>query len=196
MDCCKSRENCKRKLVARLLVQALVRDAAMLSVVNVLASIAAFRIAGDGARWIEELVVVTAEARGAEPQKRELFWRKREVQLGESGIALHGGGIRAAHAVQLLRRCHYQCLVGVVVVGRLSNNRRGSVSELHHGWHGQQVLVKAGIKKDPVLADRAAESAPKLLLAIVRLAGGIGLLRVEIAIAQIVEAAAVPLIGA
>jgi len=86
-------------------------------------------------------------------------------------------------------------LIGVVVVGWLCNHRRCSVGELHDGRHGQQMLVKSGVEEDAVFADRSAERRAKLLLAIVRLTGGIGLLGVEIAVAQIVEAAAVPLVG-
>ena len=129
-------------------------------------------------------------------RKASCFGRQGEVQLGESGIALHGGGIVAAHAVQLLRRRHHQRLVGIVVVDGLRNDRGGAVGELHHRGHGQQVLIKAGIEKDAVFADRSSQRSAKLLLAIVGLAGGEGRLGIEIAIAQVVEVAAVPLIGA
>lgn len=125
-----------------------------------------------------------------------MFWRKGEVQLGESGIALHGGGIGAAHTVEVGGGSHHQLLVGIVVVGGLGNNGCASVGKLHHRGHGQQVLIKAGIEEDAVFADRSSEGGAELLLAVVRFAVGIGLLRVKIAISQIVETGAVPLIGA
>ena len=56
------------------------------------------------------------------------------------------------------------------------------------------MLIEAGIKEDAVFAYRAADGAAELLLAVVGLAGCVGLLGVEDAVAQIVEAGAMPVV--
>src|SRR5271167_3936880 len=58
------------------------------------------------------------------------------------------------------------------------------------------MLVKAGIEECPVLANRPPQSAAELLLAIFRLAGGERLLRIEVAVAQVVEQSAMPIVAA
>src|SRR5271157_2036346 len=58
------------------------------------------------------------------------------------------------------------------------------------------MLVKAGIEEYPVLANRPSQSGAELLLAIVGLAGGIRLLSVKGAVAEVIERGAVPLVAA
>ena len=69
------------------------------------------------------------------------------------------------------------------------------MGKLHDGGNGQQMLVEAGVKEQAVFANRSPDGAAKLLPAIIGLAGDVGLLGVEDAIAQIVEGAAVPIVG-
>ena len=58
------------------------------------------------------------------------------------------------------------------------------------------MLVKACIEENAVFANRSPQSAAELLLAIVRLAGGERLLGVEVAVAKVVERAAMPIVAA
>ncbi len=60
----------------------------------------------------------------------------------------------------------------------------------------KQVLIESGIEEDAIFANGSADGAAELLLAIVRLIGGIRLPGVEVAVAQIVEAAAMPVVRA
>src|SRR5271157_2343716 len=58
------------------------------------------------------------------------------------------------------------------------------------------MLVKACIEKNTVSANRSPQGAAELQLAIIRLAGGERLLSVEVAVAEVIERAAMPIVAA
>ena len=165
--------------MARLLVHALVRAAATLSVLtsSVPLALSAYPVMGlEGSKYT---LLVPLQPRGADADERQLLGRKRKVHFAEGGITVHLRGIGASHRIQLLGCGIDQLLVLVVIVGGLGHDGAGAVGELHNGGHRQQVLIVAGIEEDAVLANRSAQGAAKLLLTIVRLIGGVRLASVE-----------------
>ena len=195
MDCCRSRENWTRRFVARRLLQVLTSAAARLSVLTSSVPLSALGVGCHGAGRIEEHVVGAAESRRAQTQEYRVFRRQYEVQLGEAGVAIHGGRVHPAHTVELLRRRHHQLLVASFIVRGLRDHAAGAVGELHDGGDRQEMLVKAGVEKYPVFANRFPQSAAELLTAVVRLTVGVGLLRVEETVAQVIEQAAMPVVA-
>jgi len=70
-----------------------------------------------------------------------------------------------------------------------------AAKEVHDGGHVEDVLIVSGEEEDAVGLDGAAESSSELLLAIGRLESKSGLLRVEEAVADEIEAGPVKVIG-
>src|SRR5207302_5630993 len=102
---------------------------------------------------------------------------------------------------QLVRCRQYQRRVAVLISSAmqrlrslLGNQRRAPIQEADRSGNMENMLVQAAKEKNLVAFDRTAESEAELLLAVVRRAVEISVLRVKHAVAQEVEAGAMPVV--
>ena len=135
---------------------------------------------------------------------RELIARGEiDIELGVGGVADLRGGIGSGERSELRGGGEDEGLVaGFVVAGRigsgagLGDDLHGAVEEFDDIGNVEVVLIESGEEEDFVFLERTADGASALLLAAVGLEGHKGIGGAESAVADVIEAGAVPVIGA
>ena len=158
-------------------------------------------IVGERAGGIEEDVVRSPVARGADAQCKLVARREIDINFGVGGVAHLSGGIFSGERGEL-RGCgeDQRLIAGFVVAGSvgsgagLRDDLRTAVQKFDNGGNVKVMLVESGEEEDFIFLERAADSASGLLLAVVRLEGEEGVGGAEGAVAQKIKSGAVPVI--
>ena len=160
-------------------------------------------VVGDGAGGIEKDVVRSPVAGGVEAQGELVARSEIDIELGVRGIADLRGGKGTGKRGEVSGSGEDKGLIaGFIIAGRLGSGAglglddHGAVKEFDDIGDVEIVLIESAEEEDFVFLDRTAERGSALLLAAVRLEGHHGIGRAEAAVADVVEAGAVPVVGA
>src|SRR5581483_1818030 len=123
-----------------------------------------------------------------------MFGGEYRIQFDETRVAHQSRREFAAHGRKVVGGGKHSSLVcRFVICGRRSYGR-SAVQEVDHGGDMKNVLIESCEHEEPVLRERASKGASELMLAIGWFEIQHAIVCIYLAVAQVVESAAMPII--